>query len=64
MNITLLIIAILFGYIMSYSGMEMTKSIWFAAVGVPLFIFGVVIMLISSLSLICLMFNTFGHNRY
>lgn len=64
MNIALLIIAILFGYIMSYSGMEMTKSIWFAAVGVPLFIFGVVIISVSSLSLICLMFNTFGYNRY
>lgn len=61
MNITLLIIAILFGYIMAYFGMDMIKSIWFAAVGVPLFIFGVVIMLISSLSLICLMFNTFEY---
>jgi hypothetical protein len=64
MNIVLLIIAILFGYIMSYSGMEMTKSIWFAVVGVPLFIFGVVIMSVSSLSLICLMFNTLNINRY
>ena len=61
MNIVLLIITTLFGYIMSYSGIEMTKSIWFVAVGVPLFIFGLVIMSVSSLSLICLMFNTFEH---
>lgn len=63
MNIVLLIITTLFGYIMSYSGIEMTKNIWFAAVGVPLFIFGVVIMLISSLSLICLIFNTLNINK-
>ena len=57
MNIVLLIVAILFGYIMSYSGMGMIKSIWFAAIGVFIFTLGITIMLISSLSLICLMFN-------
>lgn len=58
MNITLLIIAILFGYIMTYSGIDMIKSIWFAAIGIFIFTFGVAIMLVSSLSLICLMFNS------
>ena len=57
MNIVLLIIAILFGYIMSYSGMGMIKSIWFATIGVIVFTLGIIIMLISSLSLICLIFN-------
>lgn len=58
MNIVLLMIAILFGYIMSYSGMGMIKSIWFAIIGVFVFTLGIAIMLISSLSLICLIFNS------
>ena len=52
MAIALLIMAILFGYIMIDSGKDMIKGIWFAPIGVLLYILGIAILVLSSLSLI------------
>lgn len=52
MAIALLIVAILIGLLMLLTGLDMIKGIWFAPIGILLFILGVAVMLLSAWNLI------------